>query len=87
MAQLFVHHQVADYSQWRKVYDEVDVNRREFGMTSARVFQVSPTEIVIETEWPTIEQARAYAASPGLKQAMERAGVTSQPEVLFLEEV
>jgi quinol monooxygenase YgiN len=89
MAQLFVHHQVADYEKWRKVYDEVDSTRRKFGMTCARVFRTAanPNELVVETQWPTIEQAKAYATSPDLKAAMEKAGVTSQPEVMFLEEL
>ena len=89
MAQLSVHHLVADYSQWRKVFDEMDATRRRFGMTHARVFRAAgnPNEITIQTEWPTIDQARAYALSPDLKQGMEKAGVASQPDVAFLEEV
>jgi quinol monooxygenase YgiN len=90
MAQLSVHHQVADYTKWRKIYDEMDAIRRsKFGMTSARVFRTAanPNEIVVETEWPTLEHAQAYAASPDLKTGMEKAGVTSQPNVLFLAEL
>jgi hypothetical protein len=88
MAQLYVHHQVADYSKWREVYDSMDATRRRFGMTGARVFHAAgnPNEITVQTEWPTIDQARAYALSPELKQGMEKAGVISQPDVQFLEE-
>ncbi len=39
------------------------------------------------TDWGSVEQARAYAQSPGLKESMQRAGVISQPDVLFLEEL
>ena len=89
MAQLFVHHQVKDYPKWRQVYDEMDGVRRSLGMTGARVFHTAanPNEIVIITDWPTADNARAYAQSPDLKQAMQNAGVLSQPEVLILEEV
>jgi len=88
MAQLSVHHQVADYENWRKVYDGMDATRRQFGMTHARVFRAAgnPNEITVQTEWPTLDQARAYARSPELKQGMEKAGVISQPDVYFLEE-
>ena len=41
MAQLSVHHQVADYENWRKVYDSMDATRRKFGMTHARVFRAA----------------------------------------------
>jgi heme-degrading monooxygenase HmoA len=88
MAQLYVHHKVADYAKWRVVYDEMDALRRQFGQTGSQVFRTAadPNEIVILTAWPSIENARQYAMSPDLKDAMQRAGVISQPEVLFLEE-
>jgi heme-degrading monooxygenase HmoA len=88
MAQLFVHHKVADYAKWRQVYDEMDGIRRQFGMTDAQVLcsASDPNEVVILTVWPTVDHARQYAQSPDLKQGMQKAGVISQPEVLFLEE-
>jgi heme-degrading monooxygenase HmoA len=88
MAQLFVYHKVEDYAKWRIVYDSADSTRRSFGMTGARVFHTttSPNEVVIITDWSTADQARAYSQSPELRQAMQNAGVISQPEVLILEE-
>jgi quinol monooxygenase YgiN len=87
MTTLSVHHKVADYSKWRKVYDETEVTRRKFGMTSAHVFRAAsdPNEITVLTEWPSIDQAKAYATSPDLKSAMQNAGVISPPDVAFLE--
>ncbi len=89
MAQLFVYHKVEDYPKWRGVFDAQDGVRRSMGMTGARVFHTatSPNEIAIITDWPTADKARAYAQSPDLRQAMQKAGVISQPEVLILEEL
>jgi heme-degrading monooxygenase HmoA len=89
MAQLIVHHQVQDYAKWRVVYDSADSIRRSYGETGARVFHThnNSNEIVIITDWPSADQARAYSQSPELKEAMQKAGVTSQPEVLILEEM
>lgn len=88
MAKLYVHHKIEDYNKWRKVFDEMDGVRRSMGETGFEVFYTtsSPNEIVILTEWGTADQARAYSQSPGLKEAMQRAGVISQPDVLILEE-
>jgi quinol monooxygenase YgiN len=88
MAQLLVHHKVQDYAAWRKVYDELGRTRAQFGSTGDRVYRTAndPNEVVIISEWPDVERARAYAQSPDLKEGMQRAGVISQPEVLFLEE-
>ncbi len=89
MAQLYVHHKVEDYTKWRKVFDEMDGTRRSMGETGLRVYHTaaSPNEIVVITDWGTADQARAYAQSPGLKEAMQRAGVISLPDVLILEEL
>jgi quinol monooxygenase YgiN len=56
-------------------------------MTSAQVFRSAsdPLEITVHTNWPSIEQARAYAASPDLKATMQKARVVSQPDVTSLE--
>ncbi len=89
MATLFVHHKIEDYAKWRKVFDEMDSVRRSMGEAGFSVYHTttSPNEIVVLTEWGTADQARAYSQSPDLKQAMQRAGVISQPEVLILEEL
>ncbi len=88
MAQLYVHHKVADYATWRKVFDEADAVRRSMGETAVKVYHTaaSPNEIVALMEWGTADQARAYAQFPGLKEAMQKAGVISQPDILILED-
>jgi heme-degrading monooxygenase HmoA len=89
MAHLFVHHKVADFAAWKTVFDEMAGLRQEYGMTAAQVLRsaADPNEVVILTEWPSLESARRYAQSPDLRQGMQRAGVISQPEILFLEAV
>jgi quinol monooxygenase YgiN len=86
MATLIVHHKVQNYSAWRKVFDDHDKARKEFGSTGYQVYQSvsDPNDITALTDWPTVEAAKAFAASPSLKEAMKNAGVISQPEVTFL---
>ena len=87
MATLSVHHKIADYSKWRAVFDSMDPLRRQYGETSFQVYRsaADPLEITVLTVWPSVEQAKAYATSPDLKQGMQNAGVISQPDVAFLE--
>ena len=89
MAKLFVHHKVQDYPAWRKVFDDLTAMRTQFGSTGQQVFRSpsDPNEITILTDWRTLDQAKAYATSPELKEGMKNAGVTSQPDVMFLDEV
>jgi len=88
MAKLIVHQKVQEYSTFRKVYDDQETTRREFGCTGSQVFQSAsdPNEITVITDWPSVDMAKAFATSPSLKEAMKRAAAISQPEILFLVE-
>ena len=89
MTYLLVRHKVEDYAKWKPVFDEHGAARKAGGSKGARVFRNTdnPNEPVIITEWPTLEQARKFAQSPDLREAMQRAGVIGMPDVLFLDEV
>ena len=59
--------------------------RTRFGCTGHQVFR-SPSdanEITILTDWPMLDQAKAYAMSNELKDGMKEARVISQPDVIF----
>jgi quinol monooxygenase YgiN len=88
MATLYVHHKVKNYSEWRKVFDDLTAMRTSYGCTGHQVFQSpsDPNEITILTGWKTIDQAKSYATSNDLKEGMKNAGVISQPDVAFLVE-
>jgi heme-degrading monooxygenase HmoA len=88
MATLLVHHKVQDYPAWRKIFDEQDNIRREQGSTGYRVLQSAsdPNDLNVILEWDSVDNAKTFAASDTLKEAMKRAGVISQPEVTFLVE-
>ena len=88
MAKLLVHHKVQDYSAWRKIFDEDDARRREYGSTGFQVFKSAndPNDLTVIMDYPSVDKAKAFATSDSLKEAMKNAGVISQPEVMFLEE-
>lgn len=88
MATLIVHHKVQDYAAWRKVFDDHDKTRKEYGSTRFQVFQSAsdPNDITAIMDWPSVDAAKAFATSDSLKEAMKNAGVTSQPEVMYLVE-
>jgi hypothetical protein len=44
----------------------------------------NPNLVTTILEWDSVENARNFATSPGLKEAMQAAGVNSVPEVHFL---
>jgi heme-degrading monooxygenase HmoA len=88
MAKLLVHHKVQDYSAWRRIFDENDQRRKEYGSTGFQVLKSvsDPNDLTVITDWPSVEAANSFATSDSLKEAMKNAGVTSQPEVMYLVE-
>jgi quinol monooxygenase YgiN len=88
MATLIVQHKVQDYSVWRRVFDDHEKTRREFGSTRFQIFRSAsdPNDITAIMDWPSVDAAKAFATSDSLKEAMKNAGVISQPEVMYLVE-
>jgi len=87
VATLFVRHVVADYTQWRKVYDEFDARRRSMGVSSDGVYQLdgNPNDVTVYHEFNTMDAAKAFASSSDLRDAMARAGVQGAPTIWFTQ--
>jgi hypothetical protein len=85
MATMFVRHTVADYAAWRRIYDSFGPMQDAMGVIQKAVYQTADNanEITVIHDFATLEEARAFAGSPELKEAMKDAGVTSAPTVWF----
>ena len=86
-ATLFVLHTVAEYDTWRKAYDGADSLRAKYGCSGETVMRVpgDPNDVAATHEFPTVAQAEAFANDPAVKDAMEKAGVTSPPRIEIFE--
>ncbi len=85
MVRMFIRHQVADYPAWRSVYDSIDGTRASMGVTGQAVFRSTADDCDV-TAWHDFESedaARAFASSPALHDAMERAGIQGAPQIWF----
>ncbi len=82
-ATLIVRHPVKDFDAWKVVYDEVGTLRDQHGCTYERVLRLPSdgNDVVAIHDFPTVEQAEAFAADPALKAAMERSGVAGAPRI------
>jgi hypothetical protein len=83
---LAVQHRVQDYKAWKKVFDEHPP--REGGAKFHRVNRMigDPNTSVVVAGFESAEQAQAFRRSPGLADAMKRAGVVGEPRVEMYEE-
>jgi heme-degrading monooxygenase HmoA len=88
MVYLYVRHRIEDYARWREGFDNHAAARQAGGATDEAYVMRNvddPNEITIILGWSDLQKARAFTQSASLKEAMQNAGVTGQPEIRFLE--
>jgi heme-degrading monooxygenase HmoA len=85
---IMVQHTVRDYDAWKAVFDEHQAVRTQYGATGHLLYQGAedPNEVTVVNQFPSREQAEAFAADPSLKEAMERGGVISEPRITWAQE-
>jgi quinol monooxygenase YgiN len=83
-----VQHSVRDYAAWRTVYEQVQPLRDKHGVSAADVLQdpTDPNNVTVLHWFPSVDQAQAFVADPGLKDAMATAGVTGPPRIEIVVE-
>jgi hypothetical protein len=88
MIHVIVRHKVADYGRWKEGFDAHLGARKAGGELGYRLFTSveDPRDITIVMDWDGLDNARKFAASADLKQAMQKAGVVGEPEIRFLED-
>ena len=85
---LLIRTRVADYATWKAIFDERQSTRVQHGGKRHWIYRSADdgNDVRISIEFATVDQAKAYAGDPGLREAMARAGVSGQPEFAYLEE-
>jgi quinol monooxygenase YgiN len=80
---MFVRHEVADYAKWLKAYNAFAKERSKMGVRWAAVYRSidNPNDVTVTHDFKSVEKAKAFAASPRLKQAMSDAGVKGEPQI------
>ncbi len=87
MPYLLVRSKIQDYAKWKPVFDEHAPTREAMGSKGGYVFRNAddPNELLVLLEVEDLSRARQFAQSDDLRQAMQRAGTTDQPDIYFLE--
>jgi hypothetical protein len=87
MTTILVRHKVRDFAKWKSTYDTLDSFHKSNKVKSAQIFRNAdnPNEVVVLTEMENVDDARRFARSEGLMNAMQNAGVADQPDVYFLD--
>jgi ABC-type sugar transport system substrate-binding protein len=82
-ARLFVRHEVSDYGVWRKAFDAFAPTQKKLGVIGSAVYRSADNanDVTVIHDFHSVEKAKAFAASPELKAAMEKAGVKGAPQI------
>jgi len=78
---------VKDYSKWRPLFNADSVNRKASGMEDIVVGRnvEKNNNILVALKISDLQKAKDFAASPKLKEIMEKAGVISKPDIEFFQ--
>jgi ABC-type sugar transport system substrate-binding protein len=82
---VFVRHEVADYSAWKKAYNGFATMQKKMGVIYQAVYQSidDPNDVTVIHDFHSLDKAKAFAASPDLKAAMEKSGVKGAPQIWY----
>lgn len=80
-------HKVAAYDTWKKAFDGDAGARAAAGIIGHAVNRSidDPNVVVVYLQSTTLDQIRQFAASPGLKETMMKAGVEGAPKIAFVQ--
>lgn len=84
---MIIEHTVKDFGKWKTAYLAHDSTRQAFGISQyilARGKKDSNDVVVID-KFSDVAKAKEFGASPNLKEAMQKAGVTGQPNISLVE--
>lgn len=78
-----VSHMVKDYDKWRPAFDKDSTARKASGMEFIVIGRnmENPNDLMVVLKVSDVEKAKSFAASPALKEVMDKAGVITKPEV------
>src|SRR5215204_3566138 len=87
MAWTHVRHRVEDYPKWKEVFDSTAEYKRSYGWKGYRLHAIEGdnNHLLVMEEFETEDRAREFLGSDYLKDAMGRAGVSDEPDILVVE--
>lgn len=81
-----IRHNVKDFAKWKSAFDTDSTERMGSGLEQIVVAKNlnKPENVYIALKASDLKKAKDFAAAPRLKDVMDKAGVSSKPEVRFL---
>jgi hypothetical protein len=90
MAYVLIEHEISDFEMLKRVYMDDAERRRRLGCRRGHIWRAAddPNNVSVVLEWDTVENAREFAGSFELEQAMHWSSAKSPTtRVTVFEEV
>lgn len=86
MNYLSCRNKVADFNQWKRVFDSHAAAQRDAGLHIKHVWRGvdDPSEVFMLFDVTDLAKARAFIASPKVPDAQQQSGVVEQPVMYFM---
>jgi hypothetical protein len=83
---MIVTHRVEDYARWKPVHDRTATIKHNYGWKKCAVFAVDGdrNHVMVMEQFSGLDRARAFAESTELRDEMAASGVSSQPDIRFV---
>ena len=83
---MIITHKVYDYNRWKPVHDKTASQKRSYDWKDCSVFAVDGdrNHVMVMERFGSLERAQAFANSTELRDEMAASGVSSQPEIHFV---
>lgn len=80
-------HTVADFDKWKPAYESHDSVRAAYGLSKLALGRGidNPNMVFVVNKISDIQKARDFTVLPDLKDAMQKAGVTSKPDFSYYD--
>jgi len=81
-----IQHKVKDFDKWLPLYQAHDSARKASGLTEIAIGRGldNNNEVTAAFKTDDIQKAKDFTASPGLKEAMQKGGVTGAPSIKYI---
>ena len=88
MKYVLIIHEVENYSNWKKVFDNAAAIRKAAGEITYQVlkYEKEVNKIVHFSKWKSIHAAQNFFESPEIAQIRKEAGVKS-PKFIYLDQL
>ncbi len=83
---MLIEHHVKDFAIWKEGFLAHDSMRQAYGITKGGIGRglQDSNDVVVVSKVTDVAKAKEFAGSPGLKEAMEKAGVVGKPTISYI---